>query len=57
MMGPLLLGGILTLTLDDSRVPLRPDELTTATMVKAGRARVAAQKQAATRQDDGAGAV
>jgi hypothetical protein len=30
--------------LNDSWVPLRPDELTTASMIEAGRARIAAQK-------------
>jgi prepilin signal peptidase PulO-like enzyme (type II secretory pathway) len=48
--GLLLLGPILTFMLNDSWVPLRPDELTTASMVEAGRARVATQKRAATKQ-------
>ena len=55
----LLLGLILAFMLNDSWVPLRPDELTTASMVEAGRARIAAQGHAARRQDrsDGAGAM
>jgi hypothetical protein len=55
--GLLLLGLILTFMLNDSWVPLRPDELTTASMVEAGRARAAAQKQAARTQDRSDGAM
>lgn len=59
MAGLLLLGLILTFMLNDSWVPLRPDELTTASMVEAGRARVAAQKLSARKRDrsDGAGGI